>query len=201
VAAEKAAMTPSGAATTSPIRDGVPPEGNSEVLWESESAALSDEGEKLLRELEAANGLPEGEQMLARVAEVSDPVSPGQIPARRTIVEIGSVVARQILVHEASGAKSEVFVRLREAVLPGTEFTVVRDGSALQVQFFSHAEDALAFLVQHREDLQEHLTRRLENLNLREVRVSVHGRSDEAPGQSFGQERRRRQEEGPFSPS
>jgi hypothetical protein len=131
-----------------------------------------------------------GEQVLARVERVSDPMPAIQIPARQTIVEIGNTVAQRILVHEASDAKSEIFIQLRENILPGTEIALFREGTSLRVDFFSRAGKSVMFLSQHIGALQEYLMQRLEFI--KEVKVHVYDHSEYASGNSLGQERNRR---------
>ncbi|MDR0728012.1 MAG: hypothetical protein LBF21_00130 [Puniceicoccales bacterium] len=174
------------------------------ALWSS-----SDEGElgrSLDLELDSRldTTMPvSGEAILAGVEAMANPVPATQISAQQTLIEIGDLVARQILVREATGAPSEVFVQLQERVLPGTELRILRDGQFLTVDFLSRSGEAVAFLTQHQGVLQEYLLQRLEGM--RDVKVLVRDHSEgsfeEAVGQGFGQGRDRRREREQHSPS
>jgi hypothetical protein len=144
-----------------------------------------------------------GEAILAGVEAMANPVPATQISAQQTLVEIGDLVARQIFVREATGAKSEVFVQLQERVLPGTELRISREGQFLTVDFLSKSGEAVAFLTQNQVVLQEYLLRRLEGM--RDIEVQVHDHSEEsfeeAMGQGFDRGRERRREREQHSPS
>ncbi|MDR3143708.1 MAG: hypothetical protein LBT57_02595 [Puniceicoccales bacterium] len=144
-----------------------------------------------------------GESILASIEAMADPVSSAQISAQRTIVEIGKLVAHQILVHEAAGAKSELWVQLQEHILPGTEMRILREGQFLTVDFLSRSGDAVTFLTQNQVVLQEYLLQRLEGM--KDIRVNVHDHSEGSfegamehdSGQ--GRDRRREREQRPPS--
>jgi hypothetical protein len=137
------------------------------------------------------------EQILANTERVSEPVPASQVQARQTIVEIGNIIAQRILVHEATKAESEIFIQLRESVLPGTGVSLFKNGTSLRVDFLSKMGNSVAFLSQHHVALQEYLTQRLENV--KEVRVSVYDHSEKDWNQSSERDRHhRREKEGSF---
>jgi hypothetical protein len=170
-----------------PKNDGVSPEEAS-----LKAATLLDGNDQPSLETESVPPAvqPGGEQVLASIASRSDPVPVSLVRAQQTIVEIGNTVVQRILVHEATGAKSEIFVQLQESVLPKTEIYLLRDGVSLRVDFVAKAGDSVAFLMQNHTALQEYLTQRLESV--KEVRVRVYDHSEETFGHSFGRERNRR---------
>jgi hypothetical protein len=172
----------------------VPRERVSESAEEVVPVLLRDDvpGPRMAQEPVGYVAVSPGEQVLGQVGRVSDPVPASQISARQTIVEIGNVVAQRILVHEASGAKAEVLVQLRETVLPGTEIALLREGTSLRVDFFSRVGESAVFLSQHHGALREYLTQRLESI--KDVKVNVYDHSEGRSGDSFGQGQNRRQQ-------
>jgi hypothetical protein len=139
-----------------------------------------------------------GEQILTNIEHISEPVPASQIQARQTIVEIGNVIAQRILVHEATKVESEIFVQLRESILPGTGVSFLKNGVSLRVDFLSKMGDSVAFLSQHHVALQEYLAQRLESI--KEVKVNIYDHSEKDLNHSSGRGRdQRREKEGSFS--
>ncbi|MDR0590605.1 MAG: hypothetical protein LBG09_02000, partial [Puniceicoccales bacterium] len=121
-----------------------------------------------------------GEKILANIAEKSDNKS---IVAAESIVKIGSeIVERLMLVQAVSHAKQEVIITFKEdTVLPGTQLSVVREGSSIYLDFFAANLQSFNFLTANHSGLRNFLLERLQDVNIVNIEVKEGNVNHAAP--------------------
>ncbi|MDR2735545.1 MAG: hypothetical protein LBB20_01740 [Puniceicoccales bacterium] len=88
------------------------------------------------------------------------------------LAKISSEIVSRILVsHAALDAKQEVRVRLSNAILPGTEILISKDGTKLSVQFNTTVSESAFFLMGRQGELRQHLMDNLKEISHVEIKL------------------------------
>ncbi len=109
----------------------------------------------------------------------------GQANAGETIQTVARQIADRVLVSDPAltGGAQEVRIMIKDSVLPGTEVRITRQGGELRVALTTVSPDSYALLNEHRNALQDRLTSRLTDYQVR-VEVSYNDRNGDQQGRS-----------------
>lgn len=131
------------------------------------------------------------EQVLSNLTSLSDS---RMVVAADRISNIGTAIIERLMVTEAAlAAKQEVTIVFKENILPGTQVSITRDGTALSLSFVSVNPNSLEFLQAGQESLRNFLMDRVDRVS--NVHIKFEGQHEANDLAQPRQQRRQQQDE------
>jgi hypothetical protein len=110
-----------------------------------------------------AQGQIVGDRILSSVSEISDSKT---IVVAEPIVKIGNEMIERLMVMQAvNGAKQEVVIVFKEHMLPGTQVSLVREGTSLNLSFSVNNLQSMEVLTANHSGLRNFLLDQLKDIN------------------------------------
>jgi hypothetical protein len=159
---------------------------------EKKKTAESEKGEAEIPVVakEISVNIVSGEKVLTGLDQISDTKI---VVSAEAISKVGNeVIERLVVVQSVNGAKQEVVMAFKDNVLPGTQLSLLREGSVLSLAFTTVNTQSLEFLTAGQDGLRNFLLEQLKDITA--VHIKSEGRESGYLGEKNPQKRQQDQQ-------